>query len=158
MNIIKIILLTLLFPVLTMSYSFKEFISCKSQGIKGFIYIIRGNQMPSPDRKSTPPKGYSATVCIYELTNINQVKKAPNSPFYSSIQTKLVKEIKSGKDGFFKVALKKGEYSLFIKVVVKKDTFFYANRLDGKSNIFPVKVDSCKFTDVEFKADYDAVY
>src|SRR5690349_13526172 len=125
MNIIKITFLTLLFTVLTMLLSFKGFIPCKSQGIKGFVHIIQGNQMPSPDRKPAPPKGYSTTVCIYELTNINQVKKAPNSPFYSSIQTKLIKEIKSGKDGFFKVALKKGEYSLFIKVVFKKDTFFY---------------------------------
>src|SRR5690349_11754485 len=104
MNIIKITFLTLLFPVLTMLYAFKGFIPCKSQGIKGFVYIVRGNQMPSPDRKPTPPKGYSTTVCIYELTNIKQVKRAANSPFYSSIQTKLTKEIKSGKDGFFKVA------------------------------------------------------
>jgi hypothetical protein len=158
MNIIKFTFLTLLFPVLTMLYSYKGFKPCKSQGIKGYVYIVKGNQMPSPGIKPAPPKGYSTTVCIYELTNINQVKKASNSPFYSSIQAKLIKEIRSGKDGSFKVALKKGQYSLFVKVVVKKDTFFYANRLDGKSNIFPVKVDDCKFTEVVFKADYDAVY
>jgi len=158
MIIKKIAFPTVLFLAISSLCSYRVFIPCKLQGIKGHVYLIKGNQMPSPDIKPAPAKGYSTTICVYELTNINQVKRAVNSPFYSSIQTKLIKEIKSNKDGFFKVALKKGEYSLFVKVVIKKDTFFYANRLDGRSNLFPVNVENCKYTEVEFKADYDAVY
>jgi hypothetical protein len=158
MIIKKTTIFTSLFCALALLGSYKEPKQCKSQGIKGHVYLVRGNQMPSPGKKPTPLKGYSTTVCIYELTNINQVKKAVNSPFYSFIRTKLIKEIKSDKDGFFKVALKQGEYSLFIKVALKTGTFFYANRLDGNSNIFPVKVEDCKYSEVVFKADYDATY
>jgi len=134
--------------------SFKLPVICKSQGIKGHVYLIKGNQMPSPDIKPGPLKGFSTSIYIYELTSTSQVKKDGISPFYRAINTKLVKVVKSDKNGSFKVSLKPGEYSLFIK----KDTLFFANRLDGRNNINPVKVDSCQFANLDIRADYDAVY
>jgi hypothetical protein len=77
-----------------------------------------------------------------------------HAPFYTAINTKLIKQVNSDTKGEFKVKLPPGQYSLFIK----KDDRFYANLFDEKNNIAPVTVAKGKFTEVEVRADYDAVY
>ncbi len=123
------------------------------QGLEGHIYYVSGNRMPSPDVKLPPPKGIATTLYIFELTNSRQVQSVNNSPFYSHIYTKLIKTIKSDKNGHFKVKLPAGDYSLF----VKKDSLYYANLL-MEDNINPVKVERGKFTEVKMLIDYAALY
>jgi hypothetical protein len=126
----------------------------QTQGIEGHVYRISGNQMPSPDIKPTPPKGIKTTLYIFNLTNLNQTIRQDQSSFYSSIKTKLVKKVETDTNGYFKVKLPAGQYSLF----VKKDTMFYANWFDGNNNIAPVQVLPQKLSKVEFRIDYDAYY
>lgn len=126
----------------------------KKEGLKGNIYRVQGNQMPAPGEPSTMPQPFKTTLYIYELTNTSQVKRAAHASFYTAINTRLVKEVKSDKKGAFKVKLPPGQYSLF----VKKDDLFYANLFDDKNNIAPVTVIKGKYTIVEVKADYGAVY
>ena len=126
----------------------------KKAGITGYLYKVSGNQMPSPDIKPASPKGVKGTLYIYELTNTSQAVLIPGSSFYSSISTKLVKEIETGDAGYFNVKLPPGKYSVFIK----KDTVLYANRFDDKNNIAPVEVKRGKKTKMEVRLDYDAVY
>jgi hypothetical protein len=126
----------------------------KKQGIEGFVYRISGNQMPSPNKKPSTPKGTKTTIYFYELTNINQVTKPGSSPFYATIKTKFIKKTESDSSGHFSIQLPAGDYSIF----TKKDTLFYANWFDEKNNIAPAKVVSGKITKVEIKVDYDAAY
>lgn len=125
-------------------------VSC--QGIKGYVYHVRGNQMPSPDAPPSKPAGMQTTLYVFELTNTSQVSQ--DGSFYKSISTKLVKEIQTGEDGSFKAKLKPGMYSLF----VKKGDLYYSNIYDGQNNIHPVEVKKGEWTNEDFKADYDAVY
>jgi hypothetical protein len=143
--------LLLLFPSL-LSVNFRQ--QMAFQGIEGHVYFVSGNQMPSPDVKPTKPKGLKTTIYIYELTNLNQVKKQDHSPFYTSILTKLVKRGNSGKDGHFRVSLPAGQYSIF----VKKDSLFFANWFDGNNNIAPVKVAPDSTSKIDIKVDYNASY
>src|SRR5271154_2706134 len=83
----------------------KKSVSNINQGIEGYIYFVSGNQMPSPDRRPSPPKGIKSTLYIYPLTNINQVTQRQQSPFYSAIKTKIIKKTESDSTGFFKVQL-----------------------------------------------------
>jgi len=106
----------------------------RRQGIKGHIYLVKGNQMPSPDRPMPAPAGMKTTLYIYELTNTSQAEKQDG--FYRTISTKLVKEVNSDENGYFKAKLKPGWYSLF----VKKGDLFYSNIFDDKNNIHPVEV------------------
>jgi hypothetical protein len=129
-------------------------ITCKNQGIEGYVYRISGNHMPSPNIKPSAPKGIKTTVYIYERTNLNQVERQGQLAFYFSIKTKLVKKAESGTNGYIKVQLPPGQYSIF----TKKDTLFYANWFDKDSNIAPVEVLSKKMTKVEIRVDYDATY
>ena len=128
--------------------------SCGKTGVKGHVYLVRGNQMPSPDRPPSAPQGFSTTLYIYELTNINQVSRQGTSAFYSSISSQLIKEVKTDEQGYFKVKLKPGLYSLFIK----KDDLFYSSQFDDKNNIHPVEVTKGKMSEITFQANYDAVY
>jgi hypothetical protein len=110
--------------------------------------------MPSPDVKPAKPRGIRTTLYIYELTSLSQVDREDNAPFYKSIQTRQVKKVKSNEEGYFKVWLPAGHYSLF----VKKDSLYYANWFDGANHIAPVEVMPGKMTRIDFKVDYDASY
>jgi hypothetical protein len=125
---------------------------CRRQGITGHIYLVAGNQMPSPDRPPSPPKGLKTTLYIYELTNTSQA--SGEGAFYKTISTKLVKEVNTDENGYFKAKLKPGRYSLF----VKKDDKFYSNIFDEKNNIHPVEVKKGEWAEADFRADYGAVY
>lgn len=124
------------------------------QGIEGYIYLVTGNQMPGPGVKRPAPKGVKTTLYIYELTNISQVVKPDESPFYSSIKTKLVKRVVSDSKGHFSIKLPAGHYSVF----TKKDSLYYANMSDEKNNIYPVQVSPGKMTKIEVQVNYNAVY
>ena len=110
--------------------------------------------MPDPDNPLSPPKGIKTKLYIYELTNISQVTRQGMSAFYTQVPTRLVKEIETDEDGSFKVKLKPGRYSLF----VKKDQLFYSSVFDGQNNIHPVEVKKGKMTEEVFKVNYNAVY
>jgi hypothetical protein len=124
------------------------------QGIEGYVYYVSGNQMPSPTKKSRPPKGIKTILYIYQLTNINQVTRQGQSAFYSSVKTRLIKKTESDTTGFFSVQLDPGRYSLFTKT----GAFFYANLFDKDNNIEPVEVLSRKITRTEVRIDHDATY
>jgi hypothetical protein len=124
------------------------------QGIEGYVYRVSGNQMPSPDRKPVAPKGIKTTLYIYQLTNISQTIRQGQTAFYSSIKTKLISKIGTDSNGYFKISIGPGRYSLF----TKKDELFFANWFDKDNNIAPAEVLPGKMTKIEFTVDYDAVY
>jgi hypothetical protein len=138
-------------PLITVSSSGQ---GGKGQGIEGHVYRISGNQMPSPDVKPSPLKGVRTTLYVYGLTNLSQVVRQDQGPFYESVQTKLIRKVETDSTGYFKVQLPVGRYSLF----AKKGKLFFANWFDGNNNIAPVEVVSKKMTKVVFKIDYDAAY
>ncbi|KAA5549254.1 carboxypeptidase regulatory-like domain-containing protein [Adhaeribacter rhizoryzae] len=130
-----------------------------NQGILGTITVREGNFMPGPDRKDkmqpvAAPAGKVAPreIYVYELTNLKQVKAS--GPFYSEFKTNLVAKVTSGLDGLFRVELKPGKYSVFSK----EPNGFFANRLDGDGNIYPVEVTESRLTLIDFIIDYNASY
>lgn len=127
---------------------------CSKSGIRGHVYLVRGNQMPSPDKPIVTLPGLETELFIHALTNLSQVKREGSSAFYTEVSTPLVAVVKTNASGAFAIKLPPGHYSLF----VKKDGKYYANLFDGNNNIYPVEVLTGLMTEVEFKADYDAVY
>ena len=142
------------FIVITLCSSFIYGIFGKKCGIQGYVYEVKGNQMPSPGEKRDPPKGIQTDVYIYELTGADQVVRDERAGFYKSINSKLVKKVSTNSKGFFKVKLTPGQYSLFTKV----DSLFYANLFDQGNKIYPVAVEKKKMTEVVIKQDYNAAY
>ena len=136
------------------SFSAEMLLSCGHTGAKGFVYLVSGNQMPSPDQAPSKPKGLKTTLYIYGLTNINDVSRQGNSAFYNEITTAQVKQVETDENGYFNVTLNPGRYSLF----VKKGELYYSSQFDEKNNIHPIEVKRGKTTEVIFNANYDAVY
>jgi hypothetical protein len=129
-------------------------VTCRRSGIRGHVVVESGNRMPDPDNPLPPPKGLKTKLYIYELTNISQVSRQGMSAFYTQVPTRLIREIETDDDGSFRVKLKPGRYSLF----VKKDQLFYSSVFDGQNNIHPVEVKKGKMTEETFKVNYNAVY
>ena len=126
----------------------------ESQGIEGWIYEYKGNQMPSPDVKPNPPKGIQTVVYIYELTNLNQVNRENSEPFFSSLRSAFVAKVVSDSAGHFILPLHPGRYSVF----TKKGALFYANEFDAENNIQPVEVAAGKWTKKEIRITWGASF
>jgi hypothetical protein len=129
-----------------------------STGIEGIAYTVSGNRMPSPDLRPGPRQlvGIKATVTIFELTNSSQVVQVGQSPCYTAVNTKLVRQEDTDEKGHFSVLLAPGRYSVF----TKKGGLFCAGRRDDKNNIAPVDVVAGKMTWVECRVEtnHKAVY
>jgi hypothetical protein len=119
------------------------------QGIAGYVFESAGNQMPMKDAQAYNPKGLQTTVYVYELTNIQQVDRIGETPYYKAIHTRPVTSIQSDSTGSFTIQLAPGRYSLFIR----PGENFYSNLFDGEQNIFPVEVIAGKQTQVKFIYD-----
>lgn len=148
----KTVIVVLILSIGLLAFQSKGTNYC-GRGLKGYVYWISGNQMPSPDEPPSKPKGMKTTLYIYQLTNIRDVVRQGESAFYTSISTPLVKEVTTNDKGHFRVKLKPGMYSLF----VKKDDLFFSSQLDEKNNIHPVEVKS-GMADVVFNVNYGATY
>ncbi|MDO6433928.1 hypothetical protein Q4E93_25195 [Flavitalea sp. BT771] len=127
------------------------------QGIEGTVFSIGGNRMPAPNRRTSAPKeGVRGTIYIYELTNINQVDRVGDAPYFKSIHTRMIRQADTDDKGHFKVLLPVGQYSIF----TKKGDLFHASRRDEKNNLAPVEVLSGKMTKVDcsVESDHKPVY
>jgi hypothetical protein len=128
-------------------------ITCaQKQGIKGQVFWLSGNQMPGPGVQRPPQQGIIREVHIYKVATMNDVVMDNN--YYTQVKTELVAKVISAKDGYFKVKLPVGEYSVF--TVEPKGLF--ANMFDVNNRINPVIVQPKKFTWITITVDYDAAY
>ena len=124
------------------------------QGISGFIYEVKGNQMPMKGEELAKPKGIISEIFVYEATNISQVERVGTSTFYNAITTKLVTSIISDNTGKFSVALPVGNYSLFIKIGKQ----FFANRFNEQNDINLYSVKEDEITQATINVNYAAFY
>lgn len=144
----------------------------QTSGIKGAVYLLAGNRMPSPPRGSGgtpghpadtpghptdtpghPAKGpgVKATICIFALTNDSQVTRKGTSPYCTAVHTRLIRQVDTDDKGNFEIPLPPGTYSVF----TKKGNLFYATRRDEQNNIAPVKVLPGGMTRVECSVESD---
>lgn len=124
----------------------------QKQGLCGKVTWTSGNQMPGPGLKSSKALGIVREIYIYEATTTAQTSQQEG--FYSAIQTKLVKKIKSKKNGSFSVKLPPGTYSVF----TKEAKGLWANTFDGQGIINPVTVSPKNYTELTLNVNYEAAY
>jgi hypothetical protein len=126
--------------------------NAQQQGICGSVSRTSGNQMPGPDKKSTGSAPIEVEIFIYEATTTSQVTNVDG--FYSAVTTRLIKMVKSKKDGTFTVKLPSGIYSVF----VKEKSGLWANTFDGQGRINPVEVTTGNYTTFTINVNYEAAY
>lgn len=131
----------------------------QSQGITGKIVWLEGNLMPAigdtniAQRMAGRP--VQRTLYIHEPTAGDETEKTQDSGmFYSKINTRLVKKVKTDVNGTFRVVLPAGKYSVF----VLEEKGFFANIFDVEGHINPVIVEAGKFRVMEIKVNYMAFY
>lgn len=137
--------------ILLIAVSTLHLTACE-QGIKGQVLWLSGNQMPGPGTAKRPPHGIKRNIFVHKATGLTDVTQ--NDRFYSNIRTELVAKTTSDKDGFFKIDLPPGEYSIF----VEEPGGYFANLFDEKGRINVVKVNPGKYTQHTITVDYEAAY
>ena len=128
-------------------------VSAAQQGIRGQVFWVSGNQMPSPRRETAPTLGIERELHIHKLTTLRDVNQT-KAPFFSEISSELVLKVKTRVDGSFKVKLPPGDYSLF----VKESQGLFANSFTSSGEISKITVSHKRYTWVSITVDYDAVY
>lgn len=115
------------------------------QGISGYIFETKGNQMPMKGAAQKMTKRLQCIVLIYEPTTISDVNSTKSAGIYDAIYTKQITSVDTDSSGYFSVPLPVGKYSLFIKM----GNQFYANRFDQFNNIALFEVLPFAFTEVK---------
>ncbi|MCJ8210377.1 hypothetical protein MUY27_11715 [Mucilaginibacter sp. RS28] len=126
--------------------------SQQQQGVEGFIYIQRGNQMPAKNKPASKGKAYPTTIYIYQPATA--ATTTGNMPVFKQVHTKLVATVKTDSSGHFKVALPTGQYSAFLGY---QDRYF-AGETDGEGILNPLKINAGSTTHQNFTIRVNAVY
>jgi hypothetical protein len=124
-----------------------------SQGIKGKVVWVSGNQMPGPG-KNSGSIGVKREIFFHRPATSAEVVKNEPGILYQKINTELVATVMSKGDGSFKIKLLPGEYSVFIK----EPKGYFGNVFDDKGRIQVVKVEPGRYTEVTLSVDYMAAY
>jgi len=126
----------------------------KSQGISGDVHWQEGNQMPGPGLKATSGKPVVREIYIYNAVKPEQTTSGESPAFVFKVNAKLVKRIKTRKDGTFCISLKPGKYSIF---TMEADGL-WANTYDGEGYINPVTVEPGQYATIHILINYKAYY
>lgn len=124
------------------------------QGLKGLIFEVSGNQMPSPGKGVPIRKGVQREFGIFKLSNLNQAVKGKDDCFFKNPGTSLVKRARSDKNGCFVLSLPPGKYSVF----VREKGQWYANSFNGDGEICPVEVFPDSLSQLDFRINHGAWY
>ena len=127
------------------------------QGIVGEVRWVEGNLMPALG-DTTITRRYKGIPIQRQLYIFQAVKKehaiSGGEQFYKKVNAELVARIQTDKEGFFKLDLPPGKYSVF----VMEDDGFFANTFDGSGFISPVTVHENDFTEIIITVNYKAYY
>jgi hypothetical protein len=134
------------------------FFSCRtgqtiSQGISGKVLWFEGDLMPGIDKEPVEGIPVEREIYIYQPTTAGEAE-VQDHVFYSEIKTEMVKKIKTGPEGDFKIKLDPGTYTLF----VKETKGLFANKFNEAGYLNAVEVVKGEITDILIRIDYRAAY
>ncbi len=124
------------------------------QGVYGNVRWLEGNMMPSQDEsKSADRHPIERNICIYEVTTLSEA--IGQAPLFSSVNSKLVKIVKTNANGYYECELPIGVYSIF---TVEPTVGFFANSFNGKEQISIVQVEKDSLVRWNITINYKASY
>jgi hypothetical protein len=147
MNKFQFLILILSFPMMSIAQN-------KSQGICGDVRWLEGNQMPGPGVKMNSGKPVVRELYIYNAVKPEQTTAGESPAFVGKVNAKLVKRIKTRRDGTFSVSLPPGLYSVF----TMESDGLWANTFDSDGYINPVTVQPGEYTNIHILINYKAYY
>ncbi|MEN9598352.1 MAG: hypothetical protein RL596_663 [Bacteroidota bacterium] len=152
MRLILFLILGIFLTLLSCKSVKTQQVTTISQGIRGIVEQITGNQMPRIGREPDKPKPFPTTIFFYAPTDLTQVSRVDQTPLYTTIYTKLIATVETDSLGRFTANLPVGTYSVFVQVEKK----FFANSFDIRNNISLASVDENKLTDIKILVNHKA--
>lgn len=127
-----------------------------SQGIRGRVRWIEGNQMPMVSENGNPkvirPQGVARNLLIFPLIHSNEV--ILNEGLIILKGQIPLDSIWSNRNGKFKVRLAEGKYSL----LTQEENGLFSNFSDGQGFLSPVLVSKKKWEIFDILINYKATY
>ncbi len=124
------------------------------QGIWGNVWIWQGDFMPGPGGSNKGKvTAVQREVRIYVPVPMKDLEPS-NGTNFTKVRSRLIKKVKSGKNGFYQVSLPPGRYTVF----VKEGSTLYANWFDGNGNVLPVTVAKDSVTKFQIDITAGATY
>ena len=124
------------------------------QGISGYTFETKGNQMPMKGDAQKMTKRVQSSVFIYAPTTIADVNPTKSAVIYEAIHTQQITSVDTDSNGHFSIQLPVGKYSVFIKL----GNQYYANSFDQFNNIALFEVLPGTFTEVKLTINKAASY
>ncbi len=122
--------------------------------VTGKLQKPTGNQMPSPDLPNEIPAGMSGFVYFFEPTLVNMGVPSGEVGTFLMTNKILIAKSLANKEGFFKVKLRPGNYT----VMIGKNGQFYSNISNLEGFINPIVVEKKDNKPLVLSADWDAIY
>lgn len=116
----------------------------RSQGIKGRILIEKEANMPLKGRANQSGMPFSTTIFVYEYASVNQLMNQQGN-FAKGLNAKLVKQVRSGVDGKFKLQLRPGKYTL----VLGYEEGLYIPFFSGLNGVSHIEVTKHQFQEID---------
>ena len=110
-----------------------------SEGITGYVHVLKGNQMPMHGKAESAGRGTRCEVYIFPAVPVSNA--VGTSPLFSKISARLIAKVKTDSAGHYTVHVPPGRYSLF----VKEDKGFFSNEIDD-GYFTPVNVQANQLT------------
>jgi len=95
-----------------------------SEGITGYVHVLKGNQMPMNGKAESAGRGTLCEVYIFPAVPVSNA--VGTNPLFNNINARLVATVKTDSTGHYTVHVPPGKYSLF----VKEDKGFFSNEID----------------------------
>jgi len=128
----------------------------QSQGIRGTVVRLSGNQMPTVGDDTTrtnPPQPVQTTIWVFS-GRIPSNSSPKWSVKEASQHANLLNKVTSDSEGNFFVELSPGEYTIFAEY----DSNLYLNSFLGDGSYEPVQVNEGKITEINLVNTEDAFF
>ncbi len=125
----------------------------RSQGIKGRVLIEKEANMPLKGRTNQSGMPFSTTIFVYESATVDQLKNQQGN-FAKGLNAKLVKQVRSGVDGKFKLQLSPGKYTL----ILGYKEGLYIPFFSGLNGVSHIEVTKHQFQEIDLMISASSVF
>lgn len=125
----------------------------QSQGIKGLVLLEKEATMPlkgGSKRSGTP---LSTMVFVYESATVSQLIDQQGH-FVKGLNAKLIKQIRSGVDGTFKLKLKPGKYTILLGY----NLGMYIPYFSGMNGVAHIEVIKHQFQEIDLSIAASSIF
>ncbi len=125
----------------------------RSQGIKGQVLLEKVAYMPLKGGSNKSGNPISTMIFVYESAVVDQLIDQQGN-FAKGLNAKLVKQVRSARDGKFKLNLRPGKYT----IVLGYNEGLYIPFFSGMNGVAHIKVIKAQFQEIDLSISPSSIF